>query len=187
MTVVTALLFDLDGTLVDTRDANFFAYRDALRSAGHDFTRSQFDTTWGQDSRDFLPRLFPEMDAEAVAAVRSLKSEAYNQYLDFTTPNTALIEFLKQSTTNQATALVTTAKRDNAESILRQHGIADVFTTKVFGEDLRQSKPDPEAYLTALRRLETNAHAALAFEDSEAGIASASRAGVSVIKVAHFA
>ncbi|WP_158437817.1 HAD family hydrolase [Naasia lichenicola] len=187
MTEIRALLFDLDGTLVDTRESNYLAYRTAFQSAGYELDRPTFDGTWGQDSRDFIPALLPGLTTAQIDGIRRRKSEAYAERLEQTVPNTALIGFLRQMAPQLATGLVTTAKESNARAVLAHVGIADTFQVLVFGEDVEKSKPHPEAYEVALRRLGVEPHEAIAFEDSDTGAAAAAAAGIRVVRIGRFA
>lgn len=183
---VQALLFDLDGTLVDTREANYLAYRDAFAESGHELTREAFATTWGKDSRDFIPELLPGIDPGAVDRIRSAKSRLYADQLHRTNGNGALIEFLRLVAPTHRTALVSTAKSGNGRQILDTHGLTPLFDVVVWGDDVARSKPDPEGYLRALELLGADAERSLAFEDSETGRAAALAAGLSVLEVPHF-
>ncbi|MGY1662209.1 HAD family hydrolase [Geodermatophilus sp. SYSU D00705] len=183
---VRALLFDLDGTLVDTREANYEAYRGAFAASGHELTPEQFETTWGRDSRDFIPDLLPGIDGAAVDAIRSAKSTLYADLLDRTTANAALVAFLRLVAPNHRTALVSTAKSGNGEQILAAHGLRELFDVVVWGDDVARSKPDPEGYLKALAELGVDAADGLAFEDSETGRQAALAAGLTVLEVPHF-
>lgn len=77
MASVRGVFCDLDGTLVATEKANFAAYRAALGEFGVEFTWPVFVTTWGEDSRDFLPRIAPELSAGEVAGVRAAKARHF--------------------------------------------------------------------------------------------------------------
>ncbi len=182
---VQALLFDLDGTLVDTREANYLAYRDAFAESGHELTREQFATTWGKDSRDFVPELLPGIDAAAVDRIRSAKSRLYADQLHRTTANDALIAFLRMVAPSHRTALVSTAKSRNGRQILDTHGLTPLFDVVVWGDDVTRSKPDPEGYLRALELLDADPARSLAFEDSETGRTAALAAGLPVLEVPH--
>jgi len=182
---VQALLFDLDGTLVDTREANYLAYRAAFAESGHELTPEQFDTTWGRDSRDFIPDLLPGVDAAGVDTIRSAKSRLYADLLDRTTVNGALVAFLRMLAPSHRTALVSTAKSGNGRQILETHGLTPLFDVVVWGDEVTRSKPDPEGYLRALELLGADAADALAFEDSETGRRAALAAGVAVVEVPH--
>ncbi|MGY1748057.1 HAD family hydrolase [Modestobacter sp. SYSU DS0511] len=183
---VRALLFDLDGTLVDTREANFLAYRDAFAASGHDLTPEQFETTWGRDSRDFIPDLLPGIDQAGVDTIRAAKSRRYADLLDRTSANTALVAFLRLVAPTHRTALVSTAKSGNGRQILDAHGLTPLFDVVVWGDDVQCSKPDPEGYLRALELLGAEAAHSLAFEDSATGRAAALAAGLPVLEVPHF-
>ncbi|NEK87260.1 HAD family phosphatase [Blastococcus saxobsidens] len=186
VSTVRALLFDLDGTLVDTREANYQAYRGAFAGAGHELTPEQFETTWGRDSRDFIPDLLPGIDGAAVDSIRAAKSVLYADLLDRTTVNTALVAFLRLVAPSHRTALVSTAKSGNGEQILAAHGLRELFDVVVWGDDVARSKPDPEGYRKALAGLGVDAADGLAFEDSETGRQAALAAGLSVLEVPHF-
>jgi HAD superfamily hydrolase (TIGR01509 family) len=183
---VQALLFDLDGTLVDTREANYLAYRDAFAESGHDLTREAFATTWGRDSRDFIPDLLPGVEAAAVDRIRSAKSRLYAEQVHRTSGNAALIDFLRMVAPTHRTALVSTAKSDNGRHILETHGLTPLFDVVIWGDDVARSKPDPEGYLRALELLGADPAHSLAFEDSETGRAAAFAAGLPVLEIPHF-
>ena len=180
------LLFDLDGTLVDTREANYLAYRDAFAESGHELSADDFEGTWGRDSRDFIPDLLPGASTAEVDTIRAAKSRLYEEHLHRTVPNSALIDFLRMVAPTHRTALVSTAKSRNGEQLLQAHGIRELFDVVVWGDQVERSKPDPEGYLMALERLDVEASASLAFEDSETGRQAALAAGIAVLEVPRF-
>jgi len=183
---VQALLFDLDGTLVDTREANYLAYRNAFAESGHELTPEQFAATWGRDSRDFIPDLLPGIGPDGVDVIRAAKSRLYAEELHRTAANDALIAFLRLVAPTHRTALVSTAKSGNGQQILETHGLTPLFDVVVWGDQVARSKPDPEGYLRALELLGAEASASLAFEDSETGRQAALAAGLMVLEVPHF-
>jgi beta-phosphoglucomutase-like phosphatase (HAD superfamily) len=183
---VQALLFDLDGTLVDTREANYRAYRDAFAESGHPLSPEQFATTWGQDSRDFIPDLLPGIGQDAVDTIRAAKSRLYAGELHRTTANDALVAFLRLVAPTHRTALVSTAKSGNGRQILEAHGLTPLFDVVVWGDEVGRSKPDPEGYLKALDLLGADAASSLAFEDSETGRQAALAAGLPVLEIPRF-
>ena len=186
MTVASAFLFDLDGTLVGTWQANYLAYRDAFAEFGHTLSPEDWRTTWGEDSRRFVPRLLPHASPSEVIAIRESKAVRYEDHLDSITLNEPLANFLRYVAPDHKTALVTTAKRLNATQALSVHALEPLFDVLVFGDDLARSKPDPECYLLALDQLGVRASEAIAFEDTATGMASALAAGIQVVKVATF-
>ncbi len=183
---VQALLFDLDGTLVDTREANYAAYREAFAESGHELTAEQFAGTWGRDSRDFIPDLLPGIDPGGIDTIRAAKSRLYADVLHETAPNDALIAFLRLVAPTHRTALVSTAKSGNGRQILQAHALTPLFDVVVWGDEVTRSKPHPEGYLRALELLGAEAAASLAFEDSETGRQAALAAGLLVLEVPRF-
>ena len=183
---VQALLFDLDGTLVDTREANYRAYRDAFAESGYELGEEAFAGTWGRDSRDFIPDLLPGISPAEVDVIRAAKSRLYADVLDTTVANDALIAFLRLVAPTHRTALVSTAKSGNGRQILDTHGLTPLFDVQVWGDDVQSSKPDPEGYLKALSLLGVDAADGLAFEDSETGRQAAVAAGLAVLEVPLF-
>ena len=183
---VGALLFDLDGTLVDTVEANFEAYRGAFAESGYELTREEFVATWGLDSRDFIPALVPGIEAAAVDAIRATKSRLYAGQLHRTVVNEALVAFLRLVAPVHPTALVSTAKSLNGQQLLDAHGLDGLFDVVVWGDQVSRSKPDPEGYRRALAQLGVEPSACLAFEDSATGREAALAAGVLVLEVPRF-
>ncbi len=183
---IRGLLFDLDGTLVSTKEANYGAYKDALEEFGYSLALEEFERIWGLDSRAFIPALIPGISSSTVEAVRARKSLLYEKYLDQTLPNAPLIEFLRLVAPMHKTALVSTAKSVNGHRILAAHGLESMFDVVVFGDEVTRSKPDPEGYLKALRLLGISPREGIAFEDSGPGQAAALAAGLRVILVPKF-
>lgn len=178
-----AALFDLDGTLVDTRKANYLAYRDAFAAHGLQLTEAAFAPTWGMDSREFIRLLVPTADDALIDAIRVTKAQRYPAALRHSRPNTALISLARTLAAHIPIGLVTTAKRANVDAVLEVHRLSTMFTIVVTGDDVTKPKPDPEPYQAALTRLEIAPKDVLAFEDSHVGITSARSAGLRVIQV----
>lgn len=188
MSVIKAIFFDLDGTLVDTHDANFFAYSEAIGSVlgvepgealrGH--IRS------GLSSNQFIPLVLPGVDELDVQRVNEEKKKIYPNHLHRTQLNTGLIDFIEHFSQEIRIGLVTTAKRVNAMAVLNEHGIEDRFDFFIFGDDVEHMKPHPEAYERALSIAGVAPNEAIAFEDSDKGADSAAAAGISVMRVEDF-
>lgn len=186
--MIQGLFFDLDGTLVNTYQADFFAYRDAIQEvAGVEVSAEDFAKTHGQHVRDKLKFLTPELDEAKVADVSRAKKVYYKKYLYLTEPNSTLIKFLATCTEHHAIVLVTTAKKDNALSVLRHHNLERLFTDYVFGDEVTHPKPHPESYQKALQLSGLKPEQVIAFEDSPSGIEAAEAAGIAVIHIREFA
>ncbi len=182
--MIQALFFDLDGTLCDTDEANFQAYKQAFADHGHPLKRADYFATNGQRADTFLPKLLKVGAKDPlVEQVWDRKAELYGDFLHLTRPNRATIDFLRAFTNTHITVLVTTAKQRNAEKVLAVANISDLFDHKIFGDHVTNPKPDPEIYLKGLKLAKVAAHEVVAFEDSPVGLAAAEAAGIPVIKV----
>lgn len=185
--MIKGLFFDLDGTLIDTYEADFLAYRDSISDVLNIvIDHSEFRLTHGQEMLKKLESLAPGTDSDQAQQIAVRKKLHYKKYIADTTPNRSLIEFMSSFVGQTAIVLVTSAKRENALAALKEHKIVNLFSEMIFGEDVTNAKPDPEPYLLALSRTGLKANEALVFEDTETGILSAEAAGIAVIHVKKF-
>ncbi|WP_321864420.1 HAD-IA family hydrolase [Burkholderia cenocepacia] len=175
------LLFDLDGTLVDTDALHLNAYNALLsrwdRSIGVDYYKTHI---MGFPDNLIYGGLFPEMADEKYAELAVEKERLFRAQLTATlTPTAGTEDILAHAERVGArTAVVTNAPRENATMMLNALGLARRFETLVIGGELEHGKPHPMPYLTALEFLGTTAESAIAFEDSISGVRSASSAGI---------
>jgi HAD superfamily hydrolase (TIGR01509 family) len=180
-----ALLFDLDGTLVDSARANYAAYSRALLEFGARIeAQTVAEAAAGRQWRDFLPALLRGAGVHGdPAAVARRTGDLYREMLGQVRLNRALISLAESVRPGMKTALVTTASAESVRAIMRQFDFDHVFDLVITGDDVTRHKPDPEAYRLALARLGLEPHECLAFEDSDVGAASASAAGIAVVRV----
>ncbi|WP_338910308.1 HAD-IA family hydrolase [Mycetohabitans rhizoxinica] len=180
MTTLT-LLFDLDGTLVNTDALHLNAYNTLLarwnRSIDIDYYKRH---VMGFPDEMIFDKLFPGMPATEYMELASQKEQLFRAQLgDRLTPTAGtqrIFDFADRF--DIRIAVVTNAPRSNATMMLNALGLATRFDTLVVGSELTHGKPHPLPYTTALERLGRNATHAFAFEDSTAGVRSASSAGI---------
>jgi beta-phosphoglucomutase len=184
---IKGFFFDLDGTLVDTERANFEAYRIAIKyKVGVNIKPQQFKETNGLSYKEFLPMIVPDIDSKMIEEISHHKRIAYGELMHLTRANTFLVDFLQNIAGYHQTALVTTAKRANAQAVLAAHDLQHLFDVVVYGDDVKKLKPHPAAYLRALNLCQLEPNEALAFEDSSAGLIAARQAGISTIHIRSF-
>ena len=180
-----ALLFDLDGTLIDSAEASNAAYARALlefgvRIAPDEVARAAAGRHW----QHFLPGILSRAGVECdPAAVARRKGELYRESLDKLRVNFALLSLAASVGPEMQTVLVTTASGESVGAILRRFDLGHAFDLVITGDEVARHKPDPEAYLLALARLRLEPAKCLAFEDSDVGVASAEAAGIPVVRV----
>lgn len=185
MAEVAALLFDMDGTLVDTAEANWRAYAAALAEHGVAVGRDRFEAlATGRHWRDFLLPFVAEAGASVSPELVARRKQAlYPGFLTHSRLNAPLAAFAQAAATHLRLALVTSAAAASARAVLDAHGLSNLFDTVVTGDDVEHHKPAPDAYLLAAERLAVEPDCCLAFEDSDIGMESARRAGVTVMRV----
>lgn len=175
-------IFDLDGTLFDTKDVNYHAYAQALKEYGYALDYSYFcEFCNGRHYTEFLPKV-SSSDKTIMSGIHEMKKELYPTYLDKARPNKHLFRIL-ESMTGYYKSVVTTASKANCHQILEYFGKKDCFELILTQEDFMKIKPDPEGFLLAMRYFGITHENTVIFEDSEVGIEAALRSGASVFAV----
>ncbi len=180
---IKLFIFDLDGTLFSTEEANIRAYTRAFADFGIRLPEKAYRKGFGLRADDLLKALAPGMMEEDKEGLRRKKAEYYKESVALVRPNLPLIEFLKDMSRTQKTAVVTTASRVNALFILDHFGLKEFLDYTIFGEDVMRGKPDPECYLKCLEESGFEADDSIVFEDTEIGEEAARGAGITVVRV----
>lgn len=185
--MLTALLFDLDGTLTDTDTLHLQAFRQLLHDYdGRELTQEQFDLQVSGRSNGLLfADLFPQADAAQRQALAERKEALFRELSPSLEPLPGLLRLLDHAQQHEVgVCVVTNAPRLNAEHMLAAMGLSRRFEHVLVADELARPKPDPLPYLTGLQRLQAEAGQALAFEDSLPGVKAASDAGIYTVGLA---
>lgn len=167
---------DFDGTLFDTKIANYEAYKETfIFIYNYYLTEKEYFSLFGLRLEELLCKL--NLDVSKVNEVRKMKAEVYKKYFDKININFDLLSFLYyKKKQGNIINLATTASRKNVENILNFFEISNLFDYIITGEDVQNGKPDPEVYD---RLIDKNAKIELyninVFEDSDVGIIAAHR------------
>lgn len=204
-TGLQAVLFDLDGVLVDTAECHFLAWKHLADDLGIAFTRSMNHAFRGVGRLDCLDKLLGEHGKFFAPEEKCLLADRKNAYyLDLVrtlspkdlAPGAArLLAALKFTPGGGGagggggvgggggirTAIVSASK--NARLILDLLAIAPLFDTIIDGNDTTRSKPDPQGFLLAAQRLRVLPDRCVILEDADAGIRAAQAAGMAVLGV----
>ena len=177
------VISDLDGTLVDTFEANFQAYWRAFQETGKILTREKYKQCFGLGFKDFIANF--EMQSFEEDRIHSLKSKYYPEYFHLVKLNEKLLELLETlHATGTLTGLATVSSKVNVQNLLTVFPrLKECFSVIVTGEDIKKHKPDPEIYLTVMKKLEVDPENTVIFEDSEVGLEAAKRSGAKVVKI----
>lgn len=176
-----ALAFDFDGTLFDTAELNYKAYRLAYFDLGVEITPEMFARTKGLSVYEFNRAMGVDCDVEEL---RRLKEKYYRTMSVYARPNYYLLYMIRSA--RIPVALVTTARLTNIFPLLQKYELENAFAVMVTQEDVEKHKPDPEAYNLAVKKLGIRAEEVLAFEDSRAGFVSARSAGLDCVQIRDF-
>jgi len=188
-----AVIFDFDGVLVNSEPLHFRTLREILLPEGIDIDEREYVSHYlAYDDRGAirlaLERHGVPCDAERVDAIARRKAAIFDAAAAGVPLFPGVRDLLAGLAAEVPLAIASGALHGEIEAILGAGGLLGVFRTIVGADDVAQSKPDPEPYLTAMARLEPHAPnlragECLVFEDSMAGIAAARAAGMTVVGV----
>ena len=186
-TIRGAVLWDLDGTLVDSEEYHWRAWKETLDRAGVAITHQDFLASFGQRNDAILEKwLGDNPGARKIEQIGDAKEERYRELVRqeglSPLPGAAeWVERLHQEGWRQAIA--SSAPRSNVETVLDALRMRPWFQAAVAAEDVREGKPAPDVFLTAAARLGAEPHGCVVVEDARAGVEAARRAGMRSIGV----
>jgi len=180
-----AVVFDMDGVLVDSHPAHRLAWREFLRTLGKEVTESELDFVLEGGKRDeiLVHFLGPLTEAELRDYGRR-KSDLFWRAASEVAPIPGVYEFIEcVHRAGIPMAVATSASSSRTRSILKRLGLLAHFTAVVTGDEVRGGKPDPGIYLLACQRMNCPPSAAVAVEDAAAGVLAAKRAGLRCVAI----
>lgn len=179
-----AVIFDVDGVLVDSYAAHFESWRVILEENGLELTEEQFAQTFGRTSREIIARFW----GDGVGDTRSREIDDRKEalYRDIVRAKfpvmdgaVELIDALRAA--GFALGVGSSAPPANVELSLDCVGRREAFTAIVTGRDVQRGKPDPQVFLLAAARLGVEPLRCAVIEDAPAGIRAAEAAGAASI------
>ena len=182
-----AVLWDLDGTLVDSEEYHWRAWRETMDVEGLPITREQFVATFGLRNDEILPRWLGEKATlDRIQQVAAAKETLYRKLIreGGIAPLPGAAEWVRQlDQEGWRQAIASSAPRENVMAMLDALYLIPFFQAVVTGEDVIAGKPDPQVFLTASARLGCPASACIVVEDAAMGVEAARRAGMRCIGV----
>jgi membrane protein len=180
-----AVLFDIDGTLVDSNDAHVEAWCRAFAAEGFHFDRATIHSQVGKGGDNLVPSLIPDAPEDVQDRVERAHGEIYKRdYLGSVRPFPHARDLLlKTSEAEKKVVLASSASRpelDHYVRLLDAHGIIDGATSK---DDVGHSKPCPDIFEAALKQAEVPASDAIVVGDTPYDIIAARRTGIETIAV----
>jgi beta-phosphoglucomutase family hydrolase len=187
MSANRAVLWDMDGTLVDSAKYHWQAWRDTMAHEGFPITHEQFLATFGQRNDSILRQWLAERAApDLIQRIGDAKEALYRQHVrkQGIKPLPGVAHWLQQlHQQGWPQAIASAAPRANIETILDVLSASDIFQAIVSAEDVHKGKPDPEVFLVAARKLGVSPEHCIVVEDAPHGIDAARAAGMRSIGV----
>lgn len=183
--MIRAIIFDLDGLLVDTEIISYRIYKELLAAYGHEYTMEDYTQNCSGKTEvknvTYLIETYRlpwtlEMGLEKVLEV---ENRLLAQGADLKPGAKELLLYLREH--HYKIALGTSSTDERAFQLLRKHGVENYFDAFVFGHEVEKGKPSPDIFLKACEKLKEAPEHCLVLEDSEAGIQAAYSANIPVI------
>jgi HAD superfamily hydrolase (TIGR01509 family) len=186
MTPEFAVIFDMDGVIVDSNPYHKLALGEFCRKHGHQLSEEQLKSRiYGRTNRDWLTNLFGPLPEAVIRRYGEEKEQLFRDlFVKAIQPLSGLKRFLMLlEERGIPKAIATSAPRANVDFTLEHTGLARFFSIVLDESHVSRGKPDPEIYLKAAEALGYPSTKTFVFEDSISGVQAAKAAGAQVIGV----
>ena len=180
------ILWDMDGVISDSYSFHFAAWQETFAKRGIKFTKEDFTRLFGTRN-DFIigtimGRKLPERDVKIIVKEKeeTFRQKATGNIKPF--PGAVrLLSDLKKG--NFKLGLTSSAPKENIDLALSELNLTEMFDCVVFGQEVSESKPSPQIYLLAAKKLEAAPNDCVVIEDSPLGVEAAKTAGMKCLAV----
>jgi beta-phosphoglucomutase family hydrolase len=183
--MLEAVIFDMDGVLVDSHAAHKRAWQRFLDSVGRTVTEAELEFIFDGRKKDDILRFFlGELSSEDIRSFGQRKEAFFRQEVGELRTIPGVQEFLEHLERGQFRLAVASAgSNSRVYYVLEYLGLQQYFDTVVAGDDVSSGKPDPAIFRLASARLGVDADRAIVFEDSVSGIKAAKAAGMKCVGI----
>lgn len=180
-----AVIWDLDGVIVDTAPFHFAAWRKIAQGRGRNYTKEDFQESFGRRNDDILRSLFEDISPGEIESLSRRKEEIFRSLVRNNVkplPGVLrLLDILEEK--GFSIALASSAPYENIELMLSEIGIKDRFHSIIGSEEVSKGKPDPEGFLKAAERVDVPPERCIVIEDAPSGVEAAKACGMKCIAV----
>lgn len=184
MSMITAIICDLDGLLADSEKLHMRAYQKILKQFDYNLKDEEYARHWIKDGltiKEFVKVINLNMNPKDL---HDLKKVEYKQLVrDEIQPMPYALEFLEGLPKSYKLAVATSSYRENAIVVLDQLNITKYFNHIITGNDVVKVKPDPEIFYLSARKLNVEISECVVLEDAQKGIDAAHAGGFKSIAV----
>lgn len=185
--MIKALIFDFDGTIIDTETAWYITFRDAYKTHGVDLTLEQYSQCLGTSLHSFNPYTHLKTHHNLPIDLEEFKQLVQQQHTEMMIKERVRPGILQLLETAKSQGLkiglASSSERTWIDKFVKLHGIEDYFECYCTADTVKNVKPDPELYLQALEKLGVEASEAIAIEDSPNGARAAVAAGIPTVVI----
>ena len=180
---VKSVLFDIDGTLVDSNEQHVTAWAFAFNVEGQPQELEDIRKQIGKGGDLLVPALLPDASEKMIERLGKRHGAYFkDMYLDHVRPFPGATELVaKVHASGRTIALASSAKREELEHYVELLGIGDYLTASTSSDDVAASKPEPDIFAAALERLGAEPEDAVVVGDTPYDVIAALRAGIVTI------
>lgn len=184
--MITAIIFDFDGTIIDTEWSEFVTVSEEFRAHGHEYSLEEFRLGVGRaDGRNWADvlqeRIGPRRDIEDI---KERRRRAHHELIEATEIRPGVVSLIKRAERRgTALAVASSSPLSWVERHLTARGLVDRFQFIATRDLVRQAKPWPDLFLVAAERLAVDPATCLVVEDSHHGVTAAKAAGMICVAV----
>jgi len=183
--MLKAIIFDVDGVLVDSMRFQADAWVKAFKEVGITITREDIYELEGSNNRRLIKSIFEKAGKEPEPWHLEQLPEKKREALEFDQikPFEGIMDCLKELKRHFKLAMVSGSHVDTVTKVVNKY-FSNCFEVVITGSDLERGKPDPDPYLKALEELDLTKNECIVIENAPLGITAAKRAGLYCVAVA---
>lgn len=183
--MLKAIIFDVDGVLVDSMRFQADAWVETFREVGISITREDIYELEGSNNRRLIKSIFEKAGKEPDSLLLEQLPEKKREILEFDQikPFEGILDCLKELKRHFKLAMVSGSHVDTVNKVVNKF-FSNCFDVVITGSDLERGKPDPDPYLKALEKLDLTKNECIVIENAPLGITAAKRAGLYCVAVA---
>ena len=168
------LIFDLDGTLIDTDEANFLSYQEAVKNVKNIDLKSLYNDDV-RFTRDKLKLIIPNLTVQEFEKIVKIKVNLFQKYLKYTILNTFILEHMNKFFKTNKIILATNSHKMKADLLLNHYDLFNLFDKKYYKEDYANKD---NKYQHIINDLNINSNDIIIFEDNHNEICKAIDLGI---------